>query len=59
MTVAKKYVIDIVERMPDELDIDDLMYELYVIEKVMRGMKDIDSGNVVAHEEAKRRLLKR
>jgi predicted transcriptional regulator len=55
--IAKKQVQDVVERMPEEIDIEDLVYRLYVIEKIEAGRRDVREGKVVSHEEAKKRLL--
>ncbi len=57
MTVAKKYIQDVVDRMPEELDMEKLMYELYVVDKVMKGRKQVEEGKIVSHDEAKKRLL--
>jgi predicted transcriptional regulator len=56
--IAKKQIQDLVNRMPDEIDIEDLMYELYVIDKIEAGRRDIRDGKFISHEEAKKRLLK-
>ena len=37
-------------------DFEEIIYELYVLEKIRRGMKDAEEGHVVSHEEAKERL---
>lgn len=56
--IAKKQIQDVVNRMPDEINIEDLMYELYVIDKIETGRREIREGKVLSHEEAKKRLLK-
>ena len=56
--IAKKQIQDLVNHMPDEIDIEDLMYELYVIDKIEAGRRDIRDGKFISHEEAKKRLLK-
>jgi predicted transcriptional regulator len=33
------------------------MYELYVKQKLEEGLKELDEGRGIAHEEVKRRLL--
>lgn len=35
------------------------MYEIYVSKKIEQGIKDADEGNVLSHEEAKKRLFKK
>lgn len=56
--IAKKQIQEVVNRMPEEIDIEDLMYELCVIDKIEAGRREIREGNVLSHEEAKKRLLK-
>lgn len=33
------------------------MYEFYVKQKIEKGLKAVEEGRTVSHEEAKRRLL--
>jgi predicted transcriptional regulator len=33
------------------------MYELYVKQKLEKGLKAVNNGRIVSHEEAKKRLL--
>ena len=53
---AKQATLDLVERLDDDVSFEDIIYELYVLEKIQRGMKDAEEGRVVSHEEAKHRL---
>lgn len=53
---AKQATLDLVERLDDDVSFEDIIYELYVLEKIQRGMKDAEEGRVVSHEEAKQRL---
>ncbi len=55
--IAKKQIQEVIERMPDEIDVEDLMYELYVIDKIEAGRKDVREGKIISHEQAKKRLL--
>ena len=36
---------------------DDIMYELYVKQKLEKGLKAVTDGRIVSQEEAKKRLL--
>jgi predicted transcriptional regulator len=58
MNTAKKVVEKFVLNMPDNSSIEDLHYHLYVIEKVRKGMKDIQEGRFVTLEQAKERFKK-
>lgn len=51
----KQLVMESIERLPDDCSIDDIMYRLYVIDKVLKGIEDAESGRVITTED----LLKR
>jgi predicted transcriptional regulator len=44
--------------MPDDASIEDIMYELYFRQRVDRGLRELDEGKTVSHEEIKRSLVK-
>jgi predicted transcriptional regulator len=50
MTIAKTTLLEMISRMPDSIDIDDLIYSLYLKKKVELGEKDIEAGRVMTHE---------
>jgi predicted transcriptional regulator len=52
----KQLALQAIERLPDSVTLEDIMAELYFRQKVERGLKDIEEGRVVTHEEARRRL---
>ncbi len=54
MTVKEK-VLDVVARMPDDSTLDDIGYELYVIESVQKGLDELDRGEYLTHEQARDR----
>ncbi|HUT54539.1 MAG TPA: hypothetical protein VM658_14205 [bacterium] len=56
MSTAKEEAKALLEQLPDTATWDDIMYELYVEEKIAIGMKEADEGRVVSHEEVKRRF---
>jgi predicted transcriptional regulator len=57
MSTVKEEVRDLAERLPEEATWDDVMYELYVRQKIAAGIKAADEGRIVSHEEVKRRFL--
>jgi predicted transcriptional regulator len=59
MTTAKKSARDLIDQMPEEASWDDIMYELYVKQKIESGIQDVSEGRVAAHEDIKARLLQR
>lgn len=44
-------VIDIIQRLPEDCSVQDMMYELYVYERITEGLADIRAGRVVPHEQ--------
>ncbi len=57
MPNAKNAARQIIDQLPEQATWDDIMYELYVKQKIEAGLKAADEGRTVPHEEAKRRLL--
>jgi predicted transcriptional regulator len=55
-TVVKEEVIELIEKMPDDCTVEDILYELYLKQKVDKGLQDIQEGRVVEHEEVKQRM---
>ncbi len=47
----------VVESLPDQCTWDDLLYELYVRQKIDQGLDDVEHGRVVSHEEVRRIML--
>lgn len=59
MSSVKDAARAIVDKLPEQATWDDLMYELYVRQKIEAGLKAADEGRTVPHEEIKARLLAR
>jgi len=59
MSAVKEAARTIVDNLPEQATWDDLMYELYVKQKIEAGLKAADNGQTVPHEEVKARLIKR
>jgi len=51
---VKDEVISFIKRLPDDSTLEDIMYHLYVREKIFRGVEEADKGNKVTNEEAKK-----
>lgn len=57
MHSAKQAARELIEQLPESASWDDLMHELYVKQKIEEGLKELDEGRGIPHEEVKRRLL--
>ncbi|MGQ0636784.1 MAG: hypothetical protein ACT4QC_19405 [Planctomycetaceae bacterium] len=51
-------VIEMIRRMPENSSVPDIIAELYVRQKIDEGLRQLDEGAGVSHEEAKTRLAK-
>jgi len=57
MQTAKQAAKQLIDRLPDQVTWDDIMYELYAKQKIEQGLKAATEGRTLSHKEAKRRLL--
>jgi len=57
MSIAKEEARKIIEKLPDTATWDDIMYQLYVRQKIEDGLHAADAGEVVPHEEVEARFL--
>jgi predicted transcriptional regulator len=48
---AKQAVRALLDRLPDDCSVEDVLYHLYVLQVVERGQKDAAAGRVISHEE--------
>jgi hypothetical protein len=51
METLKQEAINAISKMPDSADIDEIMYRLYVIDKVKKGKEAVNRGETVSIEE--------
>ena len=48
---AKQDAIEAINRLPDNVPLDEIVYRLYVLNKAHQGMQDIDAGRVISSDE--------
>ena len=56
MGKLKEEAKDLIDKLPENATLDDLMYELYVNQKIQNGLDAIEKGEVFTHEEVKKRF---
>ncbi|MGE3298260.1 MAG: hypothetical protein AB7I68_13050 [Porticoccaceae bacterium] len=59
MSSAKEEAKKLIDQLPDQATLNDIMYELYVRQKIAAGLLAAKEGRTIPHEEVKRRLLDR
>ncbi len=57
MSIIKEEAKRLIDKLPDQATWDDIMYEFYVKKKLSVAIKAADQGDIVSHEDAKKRLL--
>ena len=56
MGSLKQEALNAISKMPDTVNIDEIMYRLYVIDKVRKGREAVWQGNVISIEELKEEM---
>ena len=56
MESLKQEALNVISKMPDTAEIDDIMYRLYVIDKVRKGKEAVTRGEVVSIEDLKKEI---
>jgi predicted transcriptional regulator len=56
MTIHKEEVLALVRQLPDEIDIEELIYRLYLLEKLAAAEADIAAGRTLSAEEVRKRV---
>lgn len=53
MTI-KEMAKSVIDQLPDEASMDDIIHALYIRIKFERGIQEIEAGKGIPHEEAKK-----
>lgn len=56
---TKEKVRKLLDLLPDDCSIEDVLYHLYVIQSVDRGLADAEAGRTIRHEEVAERLRRK
>ena len=55
---AKQIVEQVLSRLPNNALMEDVQYQLYVISKVQRGLREIRDGKGISHAQVRKRITK-
>jgi predicted transcriptional regulator len=58
MQTTKQEVSDLLNRLPDDCTLEDVQYHLYVLQKIERGLKDVEEGRIYTQEEVEKKMSK-
>lgn len=54
MPTLKEEAIRSLNDLPDNADMETMMYRLYVLSEIKKGQEDIINGNTISHEDLKK-----
>ena len=56
MENLKQEALNVISKMPETADIDDIMYRLYVIDKVRKGREEPKAGRLISIEDLEKEI---
>ena len=56
MSTVKDEARRLIDELPDQATRDDVMYEIYIRQKVDAGLKAEDEGRLLTHEDVRNRF---
>lgn len=56
MKPLKNEAMDALATLPDDADIDEIMYRLYVLDKIRKGREAVEQERTISHEDFKREI---
>ncbi|MBU2446131.1 MAG: hypothetical protein KJ666_11270 [Bacteroidetes bacterium] len=58
MAGIKEQVLKMIDSLPENITVDEIMAELYFKLQVDAGLKELDEGKGIPHEEVEKRMSK-
>jgi predicted transcriptional regulator len=56
---TKRAVRELLDKLPDDCSLEEVLYHLYVLQRVSQGLAEADAGDLIPHEEVERELRQR
>jgi len=56
---TKETVKAVLDRLPDDCSLDDVLYHLYVVQAVARGRADVEAGRTLSHDQVAEELRRK
>ena len=53
---AKQDALEAIQRLPDDAGSEEIMYRLYVLDKIRKGQEAADRGETITSEKLKREI---
>ncbi len=59
MQILKSKLEVLLKELPDTVDLNEIMYRMYLLQKIEEGESDIKEGRKLSHKDAIERLYKK
>ena len=59
MEILKSKLEGLLRELPETVDVEDVMYRIYLLQKIEAGEKDIAEGKILSQKDAVERLSKK
>ena len=56
MLAFKQEALNTINKLPEDTGIDEIMYQLYVVDKIRKGQEAVEQRQVLSSEELKREI---
>ncbi|MEJ2632034.1 MAG: hypothetical protein P8014_08485 [Acidihalobacter sp.] len=56
MHAAKQEALEAIGKLPEDADMDEIMYRLYVLDKIRKGQEAAERGETVTSAELKQEI---
>ncbi|WP_295623790.1 hypothetical protein [uncultured Nitrosomonas sp.] len=56
MLAAKQEALKMIDQLPADADMDEIMYRLYVLDRIRKGQEAVGQGKILTSEELKREI---
>ena len=56
MQAAKQEALNAISELPENTDMDEIMYRLYVLDKIRKGQQAVEEGKTLSSEELAREI---
>ena len=56
MRAAKQEALNTIGQLPEDADMEEIMYRLYVLDKIRKGQEAVKEGKTITSEELKREI---
>ncbi len=58
MQATKQDALNTINQLPDNADMEEIMYRLYVLDKLRKGQEDVEQGRLTPADDLKHEIEK-